>query len=251
MSEKKTRNKITLKFFLLMLAGGIFGGILGFAVTFMDTHLQGAVGTIHTSLLSSSPWVLIAFSLLSLLLAFLSLQKARNLSKFWDGENEEAYEQIDKILSISMGISSVGTILIMTWYGLLVVSVTKNLCGLIPFMIATVCFLLAEVLHSFLQRKCVDVVKALNPEKQGDVLSLHFQKEWLQSCDEQEKLTAYRACYQSFLALPIVSMIILVILILASFLFDIGILPFFIVGIMWLVQTVIYLRENMRNKPVL
>lgn len=251
MSEKKTRNKITLKFFLLMLAGGVFGGILGFTVTFLDNRLSKVAEFIHSSLLISSPWVLIGISLLSVLIALFTLQKGKRMSLAWNGEDEAAYEQIDKILGISMGTSSIGTILIMTWYGLLVISITSDSCRLAPFLTATVSFLAAEILHAFLQRKCVDVIKALNPEKQGDALSLHFQKEWLQSCDEQEKLVTYHACYKAFLSLAIVSMILIVILMLAAFLFDIGILPFLMIGILWLVPTIIYIKESMKNKPVL
>lgn len=249
MNEKKAKNKITLKFFLLMLVGGIIGGFLGLIITAFEGKVSGLAEIIHTGLLKTAPWITIGIALVSLLIAFLTLQKAKGLSRLWNGEDETAYEKLDKTLGISMGASSVGVILIVTWYGLLVVSVTNDLCKLPAFLAATGVFLVSEVLHTFLQRNCVDVIKALNPEKQGDALSLHFQKEWLESCDEQEKLAAYHASYKSFQALPILSMVIIVILILAAFLFDIGIVPFLIVGIMWLAQTIIYLRESIKNKP--
>lgn len=246
-TEKKTRNKITRNFFLVVLAGGVFGGIIGFSSNFFESRLSGLLSAINIGLQISSPWVNLLIGAVALLVSFLTLGKAKTLSTGWDGEDEASYEQIDQALTLSMGSASVGTILTMSWYGLTVVARFHDRCSIVLFLVSTALFVLYDFFFAFLQRKGVDLMRALNPEKRGDALSLHFQKEWLESCDEQEKLRVYRASYKAFTCLPVVCGAIFVLLLLGAMNYEVGILPFLITGGIWLTQTLIYLIDSSRR----
>ena len=49
-----------------------------------------------------------------------------------------------------------------------------------------------------MQQMTVDFQKIMNPEKQGSVYDLRFQKKWEESCDELEKFTIYRSAYKAY-----------------------------------------------------
>lgn len=57
-----------------------------------------------------------------------------------------------------------------------------------------------NLLAVVVQKKMIQNIKVLYPEKRGDVYSLRFQKDWLDSMDEREKLTTYRASYYAYRA---------------------------------------------------
>ena len=51
------------------------------------------------------------------------------------------------------------------------------------YMIALIVFIAGNFLRMKLQQMTVDFQKIMNPEKQGSVYDLRFQKKWEESCD--------------------------------------------------------------------
>ena len=100
---------------------------------------------------------------------------------------------------------------------------------------------------AFMQRKVINFEKVLNPEKKGDALNLNFQKEWFESCDEYEKMAAYKACYKSYKALQMGFMIAFVSVTILGTVFKIGILTHITVGCLWLLHSLTYLVECIKE----
>lgn len=253
MSKQKNRSskrKTTLKYFGIIILSGMLGGIIGFGTAFARDGLMNLGAAISQALLLSSPWVFLFFCIAPLLLAFSFLQKGKLLARRLDSEDEASYEKTERLFSLSLGISSVATILIMTWYGLLVVA-RRSMDFAVGFLVLTAVMPISVILLSFLQRKCVEQEQVLNPEKRGDALELHFQKKWLESMDEQEKQAAYQAGFKAFRSVQPLALIMHVFMLLVALHTDMGFLPFLIIGLMWLVPNLIYLKECMKQNQVL
>lgn len=102
---------------------------------------------------------------------------------------------------------------------------------------------LSIILISFLQRQIVDIVKKIEPNKKGDVLDINFNKEWMNSCDELEKMIIYRSAYKSYKILNYAHSLGFTFVLLLSIKFDIGLLPMIIVGFFWILHQGVYHQE--------
>ena len=92
----------------------------------------------------------------------------------------------------------------------------------------------------FLQKKIVEKIKELAPEKQGNVFDTKFQKDWYNSCDEMERAQIGRCCYEVFKimgSLYLIVMVVLCCLAISGWVEPLWIIVF---GLMWLIQQGIY-----------
>ena len=97
-----------------------------------------------------------------------------------------------------------------------------------------------------IQQKCVDAAKQTNPEKKGSIYDMKFQKKWMDSCDEAEKLVIGKCAFKAYAATNMVCTVLAIVLALGALMFDIGFLPSFVVCLVWLVNLSAYCRESMR-----
>ena len=58
----------------------------------------------------------------------------------------------------------------------------------VPFIAAVAAFVVVMVETMIIQQRCVDAVKRMNPEKTASVYDVKFQRKWMDSCDEAEKI---------------------------------------------------------------
>lgn len=96
-----------------------------------------------------------------------------------------------------------------------------------------------------LQQKIVDLIKRINPEKQGSVYDMKFQKKWLDSCDKNEQRQIGQAAFHSFQAVNITCMTLWMALLPLSLVF-IGILPFFLISLIFGIQLTVYILASIR-----
>ena len=71
----------------------------------------------------------------------------------------------------------------------------NNMIGL-TVSIAAFLGIMAEVV--IIQQKSVDCVKIMNPEKTASVYDMKFQKKWLETCDEAEKIIVGKCAFKAF-----------------------------------------------------
>jgi len=88
-----------------------------------------------------------------------------------------------------------------------------------------VIFLLNMAAITIIQKKIVEMTKAINPEKQGNILDTDFNKVWMDSCDEAQKLAAYEAGFRAYRTASSVCMVMWVVTLITMLLFDTGIFP--------------------------
>ena len=243
----RNKKKTTIIFFLLVLGGAVIGVCLSFGMFFAKDQFIVWIPQLYTALQKSSPWIFIAFCLFGLLLPYIALIRAKKRIQNWsgfDGETDDNfYEVTERYLHFSLGISYLDMIVIFILFPLLTIATLKRNCSFALFLLCTLFFFIFSVFWSFLQRKSVEQLRILNPEKKGDPLELHFKRKWLDSLDEQEKSAAYAAAYKAFSSLKVISYGFVIVLLLFTPFFNVGFLPFFCIGCMWLIPSAVYLRE--------
>ena len=69
-----------------------------------------------------------------------------------------------------------------------------------PFIVAVAAFIAVMVETIIIQQRCVDAVKRMNPEKTASVYDVKFQRKWMDSCNEAEKLMIGKCAYKAYAA---------------------------------------------------
>ncbi len=249
MNNKK---KITIRYFLYILGGAVLGACLSLVCFHAKIPFENLFSDLYTRLLASSPWLCILLGLSAVVLCYVPLAKAKKRIADWNGWNDDTddtfYRKTEVLLNISIGISSLAMMLYFMAFALLTIATLRKHVSVYLFFAVVLCSLFFMIFLAFPQRKAVEQIRILNPGKKGDALELHFRKKWLESFDEQERIAAYAASYQAFSSLNLVFFALYILLVLLIPFFDIGFLPFFCIGCMWLIPNGIYLRETLKRK---
>lgn len=251
-SEIKRANKRALPRFLLMTAACMLvGGALGFfsakyGLSALSVGMKSA-GEFFGAQVAHRLMLALAIAVPAVCLpVYLGTRKLINA---WDGESEEVYDEIDRRLSVVMWISEAAFILSFSFIaatyssGFAALENEGDTSALITG-IAAFSALLAEAV--VFQQKCVDAFKKISPEKSASVYDLRFRKKWIDSCDEAEKTLIGKCAFRAYSATGTVCAILSIVLAVCALIFDIGFLPSFAVGIVWLVNRSAYCREALR-----
>lgn len=257
--EAEDKKKVG-KFWFNVALGGLIGGVVGFF-----TALLSDVG----SELSTKPFLeLFAEFQISLTTPFRVLMVIfgvtfwiigeilyRKAKKKWDEaiDQDEVYEEVDMTLSIAMALISTMNILNFLCFGVsnyMLPKTLKNMDDWI-FWVTILLFILFVYGGFFLQRRIINFIKEMNPEKRGSLYDKKFKDRWFESCDEAEKMQIGMAAYQSFQAVNVLCTILACVLLLAGMVFEIGILPLFIVILVWLTQTITYYVSAQKAQKML
>ena len=214
MSERKEEirkedKKWGWKFGLILLASGIGGGFIGGGVIRLTEWLSEAgegLAWVAGVAVPVAAAVLLALIVLGNLIALPILWgRCKKLEKTGDPEDEAVWEKLDRRLSGILAVTSLSLCVVMTLMGVAVSGfqpILWELDDLILSMAVTlgaVLGLFAELtLVVIFQRLVVNFYKEHNPEKQGSVYQMNFNKVWLKSCDEAEKLHIYQAGYTAY-----------------------------------------------------
>ena len=119
------------------------------------------------------------------------------------------------------------------------------------YVLAIVAFLVILAEGVIIQQKVVDITKIMYPEKTASVYDLKFQKKWVDSCDEAEKIMIGRCAFEAFKVTNSVCGALSIILAISALMFDIGFLPSFVVCLIWLVNQCVYCRAAAKCSKVL
>lgn len=216
-----------LLFALLGGIGGFFVSIAGFSglADWAAEGLEGVLGTVV-------PWGIPISSLVLLGIGLGLYRSAKGRYSRWDGEEEQAAEDIEVTLSYVLLFTALATILDFFF-------LSAAFLSDIP-LVTTAGFLVSIVLVVVLQQKAVDLTRRMNPEKQGSVYDTKFQKKWMDSCDEAERAQMGQASYQALRVTTGVCLGLWVVFTVLNFSFDIGLLPALAVLVVFGVLQVTY-----------
>lgn len=239
------------KFILIIVISSLIGGTIGFCAAKYGLNAL-ADSMKHTGAFFGTyvaPWLMFVAAVIVPAVCVPIYQSAKKLLSSWDGENEEISDTIDKRLSIVIWITSAGLILS---YFLIAASYSSGFATLenthstVSFFTGIVGFFAIMIEAVLFQQKCVDRSKQMNPEKTASVYDTKFQKKWMDSCDEAEKLVIGKCAFKAYSATNTVCTVLSIVLAICALVFDTGFLPSFIVCLIWLVNLSVYCKEALK-----
>ena len=251
---KEANRKAMPRFLLLVLVGAIVGGIVGFYSAKYDVdQFAGSMksaGAFFGNYVSS--WILLAIAVITPIVVIPVYQKTKRLLLAWDGEDESVCDIAEKKLNTVLLINGIALIsaffLISATYSGGFAMIEKHLN---MYVLAIVAFLVILAEGIITQQKVVDIIKIMYPEKTASVYDLKFQKKWVDSCDEAEKIMIGRCAFEAFKVTNSVCGALSVILAISALMFDIGFLPSFVVCLIWLVSQCAYCSAAIKCNKVL
>ena len=165
-----------------------------------------------------------------------------------DIENEQQYERLEKRIEGGLAVCSIGYLLLLLFFGLEAGAMTdiKKRAEMPWILFSAVVFVGSLVVLCFFQNRFVELTKELYPEKMGSIYDIKFQKTWMQSCDEAEKLMVYQVCYKVFMIMSRVYSAAALVFFVLSVVFGIGSLVFMTIMVLWLISQGVYFYVNAR-----
>lgn len=251
-TKKKTDKQIFIRWVVIMVLAFLAGGVGGFfSVPAMELFekVTSGIKINNELLLYLSLGGFLAVNVIGILITYFFYKKAKNMTENWDGENEDELDVIEDnldyaLLPISIVTSCNYFLFAVTAYVGLVVRAGGKFLPLILTMVDVVIFLGSSFIFVALQKKCVDLTKKLNPEKQGNIFDKNFSKDWLASCDEAQQMIIYKASFKAYQNAAPACQILWLISLIGMLSFDSGLLPTFCVSVIMLVMQVSYYMES-------
>lgn len=239
---RKSENRRALpKFLLIMAAAGLVGCVIGFCtalIRFSGLNERIAAG-LDAFMAAAALWGIPVTSVATLGACLGLYRSARRRYGGWDGEDEDVPDRADETLNWVLLLN--GVQMICNFFFFAAASHYRR-----AVMATVVAFLLSCGLLIFMQQKVVDLTKRFNPEKRGSVYDTKFQKKWMDSCDEAERQQIGQAAFKAFRAAGNACMGIWLVLVIADMEFEVGLLPSFVVLLLWGVLQVSYVLECIR-----
>lgn len=248
---KQANRKAMPKFLLILIVSVIIGALVGYfsAIYGLNRMTQGLkyAGKFFGSHIA--PWLMAVLAVLLPAVCTPVYCSAKKLLAAWNGEDEGISEAAEQKLSTVLWISSM--VLIVSFF-LMAASYSvgfdavDNGDGLDSISFSIAAFVVIMIEEILFQQKAIDAARKVSPEKKVSVFDTKFQKKWLDSCDEAEKIMIGKCAYKAFSAVNNVCLILSVVLALGALVFDIGFLPSLVVCLIWLANQAVYCRESIR-----
>ncbi len=247
MNEKSENRKALPKFALTMLASLAVGGVLGFAIgcsRVLGVDAAALAEGVSRCLDAATPWGIPVTSVLTLGASFLLYRSAAKKFAAWGGGDEdETSESIEEKLSWVLFLSSTQLLINLFFLAAFCVYYMDRDIGALGLVGV---FIVSCGLVVFAQQKAVDLVRRMNPEKRGSIYDTKFQKKWLESCDESERRQIGQACYKAYMITTRFCLGLWLALAILSMIFEMSVLPVFVLLLVWGVMQATYTLECIR-----
>lgn len=254
---KKEDKKQFKKFMGITILSGIIGGIFGFT----SDNLKAIIGENLSNFLMNTleavvPYISIVLSIIVIIGSYVVYTKSRKGYELWKQKGEDDYtiDKIEEDLSYVLLVTSVNTILgfffLGTGFKLLMFNNLNNDFNILKVSCLFLGFLTCIVSSTLIQKNIINLEKEINPLLKGSVYDTKFSSKWLDSCDESIKLSIYKSSYKSYTCTSTACAILWVFCIIGLDLWNFGIMPIVIVTIIWLVLTISYCLESIKNSKI-
>lgn len=245
--EIKQENKKSFRIFLVILVlSGLAGGVFGNLAVIGGEDVVAIMSDVSVIMTWLAPYLMIVFALVFNIFEVVMYKKSRSLFHTWDGEDEETARQIDVKAGYAMWAMTLN-IIISFLLDALSMNFQVHSFGsfrTVPIILAV--FIINMFLTIWLQRKTVDLMKEMRPEKQGSVYDIKFQDKWLKSCDEAEKMQIYESAYSSYKIMNTAMPIVWAITALGIMFGWTGPFACIIVSVLWAIQSSVYCYKSIQ-----
>lgn len=253
-----SNTKIYIKFALILIASMAGGALAAFLFQTIASNFQFTMDNSMKSFMDYlSAGTIVGFNLIAAVYCFIQISKAKKLVKSWDGQDDDLAMEAENMLEMPLMVSGCSFILTIMLFGiccwLLLVPVLNSeqasleISSMILFILSMLALLGNMVWTMAVQNMSVNLIKELNPEKQGSIFQTDFQKTWEASCDEMQKQEIYRAGFKAYQNMNKMCLAGWVLSVLTMFFFDTGLLPMILVCLIMLTGNLTYMM-NARSK---
>jgi len=252
MAEKKMNTY--LKYGLILLACALVGGVLGFISVAAEGPLEALrmlAGNFSEILCKYLFVEFVVLLLIEIVVGEKCMRKMKEHSKALEAAEDEDADHIEyemeKDSAWGVGVLNViaflSMVLLATGYSMEYIKSVVNVKEGLGFLGACVLFIVIYTYNGIWGVRQVKLQQKLDPTKKGDPTSTKFTEEWVESCDEAEKEVIYRSAYKSYIALSKWIPILMVVTMLSHLVWNTGVMAIVVVGIVWTVQNVSYLKS--------
>ncbi len=257
--KTEDRKKVGI-FALFCVLGGVIGFVGGTACLAISDYLKtnqirflDFFAEVQRSLAIPSNIALAVLGIVLLIVAVCFYKKAK---KTWgsDRDEDEKYEKVDKIISCSLITVKISYFTNFMLYGIGFYALSEAVKNepdsfalrMISGGIATIVFLICLFALIEVERRCVNLTKLMNPEKQGSVYDIKFEERWFESCDEAERNQIGMCSYRAFKVTNIFLLSLTVLFAVMGMVFEIGLLPLITVVLIAIVMNVAYVISELK-----
>lgn len=256
---------------IILVSSFIIGGFIGVVFCNLFDYLkQGAEMSfgetwmlVQNYLTIPARVIFVAGDLIFMIVVIVFYKKAWNTWKRCTDEDER-YERTEKYISIFLILVSMANCFNLSAFGvalynkpgvmhLLSELFGKNVAMVVntsDLILAIIPLIGLSLLYLYLQKKGIDLMRMMNPEKKGSVYDPKFHSVWYESCDEAERIKIGNASYKAYRVTNVVCCVMMIVFISISSVFEIGILPILIPAFLGAVMNLVYGIEAMK-KPKL
>lgn len=242
-TKNKSEKKTFLKFLAMIGLSGLVGGIVSVFAQMQEKKISDLLKDVELFVSKNAIYIEALVFVLCTILAIFFYQRAKYLWKHGDLNEEAVFEKIDWNLSIGIGVVGVSTPLLMIFFGLITTGIQENSAivgGNIVFFLAGV------ALNLYLEWLFVNKTKQLYPEKKGSIFDGRFQKDWMDSSDEAEKLMTYKAAYETYRKMQFLFIGVIVFILMLSIIMRISLSVFFVIAVLWIGSIMVYVYESIK-----
>ena len=247
-ANKPKETKKWLRFGLVILAGMVIGVLVGVGIAMVTKGESWDPAAFMTRIAPATVYVILGlFAVMTVAVAVYGLPKMKKLEQEVKNVDPEDYDrqdqldyELDKVTEWSGHVQPVSFILL----AIVIFSFLRCEEGtVVPFLIADGLCMVCLAISFVIQKKAIDLVKALNPEKKGSLLDANFSKQWSDSCDEAEKIAIGKAAYQAYNVASKMCVRLWVVTVLMMFLLGTDALAPVCICILWIVMRIVFIRE--------
>ena len=238
MRIKSEDKKAFGKFAAYMAAALIIGVLLGVGMGFAKLNGMDMTGhTVLNAIFFALPYRIPVVTLFILVVVAVIYHRSKKVFLAWNGEDEECMDAVEKQLSCALWLSSINMIWNFCLFGMgFCLDNAESMevhYELETSMLLIGVFVAGLIILTIEQQKLVNLTKEINPEKQGSIYDVKFQKKWEASCDEAELFAIYKSAYRSYCMTPRLCIILWLFCIIGGFVWGFGAVPVLLVSIIW------------------
>ena len=254
----KIKNKI-LKFILIFLISLLIGFLIGFSIGYIiySLKIKSEIFIKFSNLMNKIPETIksYGFYIISILLSIelflgeLFIYKMKILGneiiKGIEDDNEADIKELklSRYGAISTSIISIVSVLIILIYAVSYTNINIKTINLSVWFLLSIIFVISSFYEAIYLIRFVNLVIKVYPDRYGDPSSLKFTEQWVESCDEAEKAIIYRATFKSYTFIQKLIAFLLITLLITHIIFNTGILPIIICGIISICANLTYQIE--------
>lgn len=246
-NKEKKRRSAALMTALYMIVGGIFGaGSMFLFMSFKDSGASHWFIRGFDFFIVNIVYAQIALGLIMQLPALYFFKKGKTLietATYSSDEEEDQFEEhFDQALNRALILNSTHMVLGFILFGIAIDERNSLIWASIGI------FLFLMILEIIVEYGILGLLKKRNPIKDVDPTSLKFEKEWIEVCDEAERMMIYKASYRTFSNMKIVLLFAFIITFFTKPVFGTGNFPLVLLGLVWLAHNSLYYFNTMQFK---